>query len=48
YGALRAWADEFELREAADLLGETLREEKQTDLLLTELAEQKVNLAALP
>ncbi|MFZ1960457.1 MAG: ferritin-like domain-containing protein [Methylovirgula sp.] len=48
YGALRAWADELELREAADLLGETLREEKQTDLLLTELAEQKVNLAALP
>jgi ferritin-like metal-binding protein YciE len=47
YGALKAWAAELDLREVADLLGQTLTEEKQTDLLLTELAEQRINLLAL-
>jgi ferritin-like metal-binding protein YciE len=44
YGALRAWAEELDLREVADLLGQTLTEEKKADQLLTELAEQRVNL----
>lgn len=44
HGALKAWAEELDLQEAADLLGETLAEEKRTDLLLVKLAEQRGKL----
>jgi ferritin-like metal-binding protein YciE len=46
YGALKTWADELGLTEAADLLQETLAEEHETDRQLTELASQKINEAA--
>jgi ferritin-like metal-binding protein YciE len=46
YGALQAWAEELHLREAADLLRQTLSEEKQTDLLLSKLAQESANRAA--
>ncbi|MBL8849679.1 MAG: ferritin-like domain-containing protein [Planctomycetaceae bacterium] len=46
YGTLCTWARQLGLEDAADLLGETLEEEKQTDLKLTELAESEVNVAA--
>jgi ferritin-like metal-binding protein YciE len=46
YGTLCTWARQLGLEDAADLLGETLEEEKQTDLKLTELAESEVNIAA--
>jgi ferritin-like metal-binding protein YciE len=44
YGALRSWAELAGLDDAADLLDETLAEEKATDAKLTELAEAKANL----
>jgi len=43
YGALVAWAEKLGLAEVADLLDETLLEEKDTDKLLTELAEGEAN-----
>lgn len=46
YGALRTWADELGMAEAADLLEETLLEERGADQLLTKLAEAKINLKA--
>lgn len=46
YGALCTWADELGFEEASQLLGETLAEEKETDELLSELAESMVNEAA--
>jgi ferritin-like metal-binding protein YciE len=47
YGTLTAMAKAAGLREAADLLAQTLQEEKDTDEQLTELAEREVNPAAL-
>ena len=44
YGALRSWAELLGLDEAEDLLEQTLDEEKETDLLLTQLAEDRVNI----
>jgi ferritin-like metal-binding protein YciE len=44
YGALRSWAELASLDEAADLLDETLAEEKETDALLTKLAEDQANV----
>jgi ferritin-like metal-binding protein YciE len=44
YGTLCAWAEQLSLGEVKGLLGETLQEEKQTDQLLTQLAERQVNL----
>jgi ferritin-like metal-binding protein YciE len=38
YGTLKTWALQLGLDDAADLLDETLQEEKKTDELLTELA----------
>jgi ferritin-like metal-binding protein YciE len=35
------------LQDAANLLAQSLKEEKDTDALLTEIAEQQVNPAAL-
>jgi ferritin-like metal-binding protein YciE len=45
YGALHAWADQLGLKEVAALLSETLKEEKQTDELLSGLADT-VNISA--
>ena len=47
YGTLCAWATTLGMTEAASLLQETLDEEVQTDLDLTDLAEESVNEAAL-
>jgi ferritin-like metal-binding protein YciE len=44
YGALRSWAELATLDDAADLLDQTLLEEKETDVLLTQLAEEQVNV----
>lgn len=46
YGTLKTWASELGLEEVAALLDQTLNEEKETDQLLTKLAESSVNLAA--
>jgi ferritin-like metal-binding protein YciE len=47
YGTLLAWAKQLELDEAADLIEETLVEEENTDELLSELAEEAANPAAV-
>jgi ferritin-like metal-binding protein YciE len=47
YGTLCAFAKTLGLDEAADLLQETLDEEKEADVLLTEIAESHVNVEAL-
>jgi ferritin-like metal-binding protein YciE len=47
YGTLLAWARQLDFSEAADLLEETLVEEENTDELLSELAEESVNPAAV-
>ena len=46
YGALKTWAGQLGMRDAARLLDETLNEEKQTDRLLTEMAESSANKKA--
>jgi ferritin-like metal-binding protein YciE len=46
YGTLKAWAEKLGLTEAAELLDETLEEEKKTDEALTEIAERVVNAEA--
>ena len=46
YGTLRTWAQELGLNQAAKLLETTLKEEKNTDEALTELAETCVNQEA--
>lgn len=46
YGTLRTWAEELGFDDAAELLKETLDEEKDTDETLTELAETLVNQEA--
>jgi len=38
YGTLKSWAQKLGYAEAAELLGQTLDEEKRTDTLLTQLA----------
>jgi ferritin-like metal-binding protein YciE len=43
YGTLKSWAEELGLDDAVQLLDETLAEEKETDLALTQLAETAVN-----
>jgi ferritin-like metal-binding protein YciE len=47
YGCLCTWAEEMGHTEALRLLKENLKEEKQTDDLLTDLAEQCLNVEAL-
>ena len=47
YGTLKTLATTLGFSEAASLLGETLEEEKTADSLLTEVAENYVNEAAL-
>jgi len=46
YGSLRQLAITLGLTDAAQLLEQTLDEEKQTDLLLTDIAENSVNYQA--
>jgi ferritin-like metal-binding protein YciE len=46
YGTMIAWAEELGLRDAAQLLKATLKEEKNADKLLSELAESKLNREA--
>jgi ferritin-like metal-binding protein YciE len=46
YGCLHTWARQLNRHEVADLLEQTLNEEKETDHKLTHLAEGMVNLAA--
>jgi len=46
YGAMVAWAKQLGLTEAADLLQQTLDEEKANDSLLNDLAERVLNPAA--
>ena len=43
YGTLRTWAQQLGMNDAAQLLEQTLEEEKKTDALLTELAESSAN-----
>jgi ferritin-like metal-binding protein YciE len=43
YGTLKAWAEQLELDDAAELLEETLDEEKATDEKLTDLAMSGLN-----
>jgi ferritin-like metal-binding protein YciE len=43
YGTLRTWAQQLGLGEAAQLLEQTLEEEKRTDELLTRMAESQAN-----
>lgn len=47
YGALCSWAELAALDDAADLLAQNLAEERETDLLLTQLAEEKANLESV-
>jgi ferritin-like metal-binding protein YciE len=46
YGTLAAWARKLGMDDAAELLEETLEEEKATDEKLTELAESEINIEA--
>jgi ferritin-like metal-binding protein YciE len=46
YGTLRTWAEELGLPDAVKLLEATLREEKATDVALTQIAETVVNQEA--
>jgi ferritin-like metal-binding protein YciE len=46
YGTLRTWANVLERTDVAGLLEETLEEEKETDQLLTRIAESSINAAA--
>ena len=46
YGTLIAWAEKLGMPDAADLLGQTLQEEKATDEKLTALAESEINVEA--
>lgn len=44
YGTLRSWAQKLGMAEAVKLLDATLKEEKATDLKLTDLAESEINV----
>ena len=46
YGTLKAWAAKLNLPEAVRLLDQTLQEEKNTDQLLSRLAESSLNRKA--
>lgn len=43
YGSLKSWAEVLDENDAAELLDQTLEEEKETDQKLTEVAEEVVN-----
>ena len=46
YGALRTWAQDLGMDDAAGLLEATLSEERETDDLLSSLAESRINADA--
>ncbi|MGK9233339.1 ferritin-like domain-containing protein [Inquilinus limosus] len=46
YGTLKAWAKQLGKKDAAELLDQTLKEEKETDQLLSRLAERSLNKKA--
>jgi ferritin-like metal-binding protein YciE len=46
YGSLKTWAGELGMKDAVKLLDQTLQEEKETDVLLSRLAEARVNIKA--
>jgi ferritin-like metal-binding protein YciE len=46
YGMLKSWATQLGLNDAAELLDQTLQEEKKTDELLTQIAENAANQQA--
>lgn len=46
YGTLKNWAMQLGMKDASNLLDQTLQEEKKTDALLTKLAESQVNRKA--
>jgi ferritin-like metal-binding protein YciE len=46
YGTLKAWAEQLEMEDAAELLEETLDEEKAADEKLSELAVGSLNAEA--
>jgi ferritin-like metal-binding protein YciE len=46
YGTLKTWATQLGMKDVAELLDQTLQEEKKTDVLLSKLAQAKVNLKA--
>jgi ferritin-like metal-binding protein YciE len=46
YGTLKSWAGKLGMKDAAELLDQTLVEEKKTDDALTELADTAVNAEA--
>ena len=43
YGTLIAWADQLGMKQASQLLRQTLDEERKTDQALTQLAEKTIN-----
>lgn len=47
YGTLKAWAEKLGMQDAATLLDQSLTEEKQTDALLSQIAESAVNAEAV-
>ena len=47
YGTVRTYAEHLKMTKAAKLLQETLDEEEATDLKLTDLAENNINLQAV-
>jgi len=47
YGSARTWAEQLGFTEQAQLLQQTLEEERETDQLLTNLAEQSANPDAM-
>ena len=46
YGALKAWATQLGMKDAAALLDQTAQEEKKTDALLSKLAQATVEKMA--
>lgn len=44
YGTLKSWATKLGMNDAAKLLDATLKEEKATDLKLSDLAESEINI----
>ena len=47
YGTLIAWARQLGRNDCASVLQQTLQEEKEADLILTEIAESRVNRVAV-
>lgn len=46
YGTLKSWAQKLDMTDAVKLFEATLKEEKATDLKLTDLAESEINVNA--